>query len=334
MHDVALQEPPAPPTEQRLLTEYVRTRSEQAFAELVSRYSGLVYSAALRQVRDRHLAEDVTQSAFLLLAEKAPSLPEGTVLGGWLFNAARFLSGNVVKKEARRLKHEPAAAATARYLEAQREDTFAHDVLPLLDAAMAELPDRDRDALVLRYFEHMTMAQVGHALAISSDAAEKRVARGLDKLRGLLARRGVVATAAPLVTLLTTEAVHAAPAALVQSMQAVGFTSSVAANCAATGDAGSGTAQWTLLVSPKALVGALARVIVALTGAAYVVHWSKPAPVAVVAPPTPMSPRAATALSLGNGITLPLVRIPAGGAVETPLLIGKFEVTQAHSGWP
>src|SRR5688500_4317358 len=100
MHDVALQEPPAPATEQRLLAEYVRTRSEQAFAELVGRYSGLVYSAALRQVRDRHLAEDVTQSAFLLLAEKAPSLPEGTVLGGWLYNAARFISGNVVKKQA------------------------------------------------------------------------------------------------------------------------------------------------------------------------------------------------------------------------------------------
>ena len=106
MHDVALQDPPPPPAEQRLLAEYVRTRSQQAFAELVGRYSGLVYSAALRQVRDPHLADDVTQAAFLLLAQKAASLPEGTVLGGWLYNTARFVSGNVVKKEARRRKHE------------------------------------------------------------------------------------------------------------------------------------------------------------------------------------------------------------------------------------
>jgi DNA-directed RNA polymerase specialized sigma24 family protein len=63
-------------TDQQLLRDYTGRRSEAAFAELVRRHIDFVYSAALRMVRDTHLAEDVTQGAFVALAQNARHLTD------------------------------------------------------------------------------------------------------------------------------------------------------------------------------------------------------------------------------------------------------------------
>src|SRR6185503_9595698 len=92
-----------------LVRQYASGRSEGAFGTLVSRYTNLVYSAALRQVHNPQLAEDVTQTVFVLLARKAGSLGPSTILAGWLFRAARYAALATLKHEARRQRREQEA---------------------------------------------------------------------------------------------------------------------------------------------------------------------------------------------------------------------------------
>src|SRR5215213_2761069 len=92
-----------------LVQEYARSNSEEAFATLVSRHVNLVYSVALRQVRDPHLAEEVTQATFVVLSRKADSLGAGTILSGWLCRTARFTAGNALKMQQRRQQREQQA---------------------------------------------------------------------------------------------------------------------------------------------------------------------------------------------------------------------------------
>lgn len=89
---------------------------------------------------------------------------------------------------------------------------------PVLDAAMQQLGERDRAALLARFFENKSFGEIGTRLAASEDAARMRVERALEKLRGLLARRGVTSTAAALGGLLASEAAAAAPPGLAASV--------------------------------------------------------------------------------------------------------------------
>src|SRR5687768_14587167 len=94
-----------------LLTEYVRGRAEPVFRRLVQRHIDLVYSAALRQVRDPHLAEDVTQAVFIVLARKAHTIRHEAALAGWLLSTTRYVAATANRARARRRRHEQKAAA-------------------------------------------------------------------------------------------------------------------------------------------------------------------------------------------------------------------------------
>ena len=206
-------------TDQTLLREYAERRSEAAFAEFVRRHVDLVYSAAVRMVRDAHLAEDVTQSVFLALAQDAPQLTGRAVLSGWLHRTAQNLAAKAVRSDARRRAREQEAAVMNQLLAAESEPGWEH-IVPHLDAALGELSEPDRDVVMLRYFERKSAREMAQVLQVSDEAAQKRVNRAVERLREFFARRGVAVGASGLVALVSANAVQAAPAGLAATISA------------------------------------------------------------------------------------------------------------------
>jgi RNA polymerase sigma factor (sigma-70 family) len=214
----------------QLLRRYAEGGSQAAFADLVRRYVDFVYSMALRRTwGDCHLAEDVTQAVFVLLARKAGTVGRSVILPGWLHRATRYVAANALKRESRRRRHERAAGTTAPK-EAQmsvppagRPDDSAdwESVAPLLETALDHLGATDRDAVLLRFIRGKSHRDVGEAMGISEDAARKRVERALTRLRNFFAARGVWIPALTMATLLATRAVEAAPPALATTASAV-----------------------------------------------------------------------------------------------------------------
>jgi RNA polymerase sigma factor (sigma-70 family) len=210
-----------------LLREYVERGDQNAFGELVRRHIDLVYSAALRRMAgDRHRAEEVTQMVFTDLARKAKQLRNHPVLAAWLHQSTRWAAAGLRRAEVRRRINE---AAAAEHLSPSADGSCDWDQLrPILDEALDSLNETDRKAVLLRFFSGRAYLEIGSQLGVNENTARMRVERALEKLQGLLARRGVTSTATALGVVLTQNAVTAAPAGLASSTTAACMTSVVA----------------------------------------------------------------------------------------------------------
>jgi len=249
----------------QLVQAYVTEGSEEAFKTILDRHVNLVYSTALRQVGNPDLASEVTQTTFIILAQKARSLGPGTIISGWLYRTAQFAATRALRTEARRREREHEAAL----MQTEPTESIWEQLSPILDQAMAHLGVADRNALVLRYFENKSARDVGQALGINEAAAQKRLVRAIEKLRVFCTQKGVVLSGVALAGLLSANAVKAAP---------VGITAATTAALKAGAMGGSPTAltsgtlkliAWTKLkLAMLATVGVAAVVV----GTLAVVH--------------------------------------------------------------
>ncbi len=278
----------------QLIEQYAHKGSQKAFKLLVERYQGLVYSAALRRVGCRDLAEDVTQAVFIILAKKAGTIRHGNVLSSWLYQTTRYAAIDALRKRKTQARHEREAAAmnpTSTQPEHDSTQAAWRDLGPYVEEAMDRLGRRDREAVLLRFFEHLTLQQIAQRQGVSTATAHRRVDRALASLQKHLKRRGVALSAGAIGSSLLAHAVHAAPAGVSASIPSM----AIAASAGAAGTGGAITIAEGAMTAMKiaqmkvAAVVAVAGVSVAGTGVAvqkavsadpppppagYVLQWS------------------------------------------------------------
>jgi RNA polymerase sigma factor (sigma-70 family) len=224
----------------------------------------MVYGAAVRLVREPDSAKDVAQLVFIELANKAHSIREGNALPGWLYRTTCRTAANFLRAEARRHEREGEAVIQSQI---QRSESAAEsDVAPMLDDAMQSLSDAEQNVIVRRFFEGESLRDVGRALALSEDAAQKRVARALEKLRAHVVRKGVAVSSATLASALAAGSAQAAPIGL-----AANLTTAALAGCSVSS---AGIISSSLLMMKTQTVVLLAAGAIAITTPFVIQHQS------------------------------------------------------------
>jgi RNA polymerase sigma factor (sigma-70 family) len=251
-------------SDQELLREYAGNGDEAAFREIVLRHTDLLYSAALRQAGSPDLARDLLQNVFVDLARKSRSVTDTSSLApgaeisvlGWLYRGLHYEAANH-RREARRRKNRETLAMEPSELHSSSEPSIDWEqVRPVLDEAMADLKDPDREALLLRFFKNQDFADVGRALGVSDDAAQKRVSRALERLRQSFSSRGLTTTALALSAVLSAHSVHAAPVGLAASLAASASTVAGATMAAGAGLSTGLSQTITMTTLQKMILGA------------------------------------------------------------------------------
>lgn len=240
-----------------LLRRFADTRDEASFEEIVRRHIGFVYAVSLRRLRDPHSAHDATQAVFIALARKAGSVARAPSVIGWLHRSTCYETRNLMRAQTNRIARETEALRLGTATSQAESKTT--EIEAVLDDVLRELPDRDREAILSRFFSGQSFGEIGATLRLSENAARMRVDRALLKLRDHLQRRGITSTAAVLATALPACASTAVPASMVMAVT----SSSVAGATAIVG-----TTSYLAFMS-TAKIAASAAIIVAIAGTVY-----------------------------------------------------------------
>jgi len=199
-----------------LLRQFTEERSEEAFRMLVQEYSAMVYSVCFRSLKNEAKSEDAAQAVFITLAKKADSIRNPRALSAWLFRAAKLAVLNMKRMDARRVKHEAAAAAT-REKGNQREKAQWKELLPYLNDVLSSLGRKQQGAVVDYFFRGKTHKEIAGKSGCSEDAVRKRISRSLEKMRRKFGKKGIIIPMAALVRFFESGTVEASPADLASS---------------------------------------------------------------------------------------------------------------------
>jgi RNA polymerase sigma factor (sigma-70 family) len=221
-----------------LLRQFWADKSDAAFRQLVERHLSMVYFAALRRVGgDQHLAQDVSQEVFTILARKAQSLSSRQNLAGWLYLAAQYQATHAVREAQRRRARE--LAAHPELLRPEQIQVEWERQRPVIDEVLQTLSEPDREVILQRFFYGFGYADIGSRVGKTADAVRLRADRALEKMRKGLRKRGVDSTAAAISMALASQAEAAVPSTLLEKITSVGLARTAQASSV-------GTAGWSL----------------------------------------------------------------------------------------
>jgi RNA polymerase sigma factor (sigma-70 family) len=338
-----------------LLGAYARENSEEAFRTLVERHAGLVYHAALRQLGNPHAAEETAQAVFIALARKAAKLNRGAPLSAWLFQATRFAVANRARGDARRARREKEAAVLETTVATAEEESATERIASALDEALDRLATTDRRVLLIRYLEGKSHRELAGLLGLTEEAAKKRVARALDRLRIVLARQGTLVAPAILLAALSCSA-QAAPSGVIASALATSASGTGATGGPAAAATAKAITNWSARVQLKRIVlrgfawlGGVAGVTALLLAATYAPNPKPFAPEPKFATPAQVIPSMMLALRAGDAVAYTdcfaflsradtgsraaLATLPAAAAKLNRALAAKFGTAAARAAF-
>ena len=257
-------------------------QGEAAFGELMRRHGTMVYRACHRLLKDPHEAEDASQAVFVVLARKAGGLRKGD-LAAWLYRVAHLVAAETVRKRMHRAKREEAYAME----EAIQAEAFAAsdvadpDLLGLVDAALMGLPERYREAVILRYLQNHSEAEAAQRAGCAVGTLSMRASRGIERLRQRLAKRGVALSGVALASLLTSEASAAVPETLLPSILATVKTAVATTAAATAATSTTSTAAMLAKGAMKAMYIARVKMVAAVAAVVIVTGTAVPVGIAV-----------------------------------------------------
>ena len=181
------------PDPQKMVAQYLKSGSSADFEKIVITYSRLVFGTAMRKTGNSILAEEITQEVFITLAQKIGTIRETHKLSGWLHRTTLYLAANAIRKESRRRNSMKAYLNEASRSEGVPvEDEKWQRALPVLDEVIDQLPSRDREAVMMRFYDGVSFKAIGRKVGKSEDASRKQVLRALEKIARLLKKKGVI----------------------------------------------------------------------------------------------------------------------------------------------
>ena len=193
MHAAAI----APDNDFALLDRFSSTGDEEAFAEIVKRYAGVVYATSFRVTHDRARAEDVSQEVFFRLLRRPAAVSQS--LGGWLHQCATRLALDEVRSESARKRREANRRIETNELGMQASTW--QEISPHVDEALAQLPEGSRELLVSHFLQGKSQSTIAVETRTSPATISRRMRDAVADLRAELRRRGVVVAPALLVGL-------------------------------------------------------------------------------------------------------------------------------------
>jgi RNA polymerase sigma factor (sigma-70 family) len=246
-----------------------RAGSDSAFADIVRRHTPWIYALARRTCGDAHLAEDVVQAVFILLHRKAPHFAGDGAMINWLHKVARYAAATAARSEQRRRKRQTEVAR----LPSQNGSSEWNELAPLLDQLIDRLPRADRQAVLLRYYLDLNFDEVGRQTDCSAEAARKRVDRAVEKLRGMVERKGLVLSSAALTTTLIEQIRVSPPVGLIAravTLPPTGSSLAISSQSIVKG------ASFMLMGKTLALSAGAFALMIALSGAIWVSEAAAP----------------------------------------------------------